>query len=333
MSNSTVVIVAFSILLLSSCRPQPPAVELYEIFHSDTRGWAHDIAVEGTDVYVADRQGGFLVFDGSVGFRLAKLRTPVKDVISLAPNSGMPVLASRYEGVALTSRAGSITDRYSTGDIANAVEIRGELAFAAYGLQGLVVMRVENGRAAPIATLSARGWSHDLRLSRNQALLADWSGLRIVDISQPANPAEVAFLPSPATCVSLAVKEAGEMRRLALAEGHAGVAFVSLDVNGRPSLLGRHHLGLNPTDPIHPDSGGWVHSVAWAGRYVFAANWKRGLALLDAENPQKPELMTEYSTRGTALAVKTQLQQDGTYLVYLADGEAGLRIFRFKGAQ
>jgi hypothetical protein len=188
-----------------------------------------------------------------------------------------------------------------------------------------------NGRAQFVSDLPMGGWSHDLRLSRDQALVADWNGLKVVDIRNPVKPSQIAFLPSPATCISLAVQDSGGSRMVALAEGHAGIALALLDAKGQLSLLSRNYLGLNPSDPIHPESGGWVHSVAWAGRYLFAANWKRGLAVLNAQDVRNPRLVLEVPTSGTALGVKAQRQPDGSYRVFLADGESGLHVFRFEG--
>lgn len=315
-------------LLTAACRSEP-VLELQQIFHTDTRGWAHDVALDGNRLYVADRQGGFLVFDLSTNYQLAGAGLPVQDVISLAPNLGSPLLASRFEGLVLISKTGEIGGSYSNGDIANAVEVRGEMAFAAYGKRGLVVASLSGGRAELVAELPARGWSHDVRLSGDQALVADWTGLRVVDIGNPADPVETAFLPSPGSSISLAVQEVEGRRRVAVAEGHAGIAIVELDLSGKPSVTSRNYLGLNPADQMHPKSGGWVHGVAWAGSYLFAANWKRGLTLLDAHDPRSPRVTLEYPTSGTSLAVKTRLQPDGSYLVFLADGESGLRIFRF----
>lgn len=306
-----------------------PAVELREISHFDTAGWAHDISLEGNYIFVADRQGGFLQFDGSQGYRDPRICTPVKDVISLSPNSGSPVLAARFEGLVLVSASGKPGGSYSNGDIANAVEVRGNLAFAAYGLQGLITMRLSDGRMEKISALPTQGWSHDLRLSRDQAFIADWNGLKIVDIRNPAKPVQTGFLPSAGRCISLAVRETNGMRMVALAEGQAGVAVARVDDGGRPSLIGRNLLGLNPGDPDHPKSGGWVHSVAWAGDYIFAANWKRGLTLLDASDLKNLKVILQVPTSGTSLGVKTKPQPDGAWLVFLADGESGLRIFRF----
>jgi hypothetical protein len=326
----TLIIAAILQVLTSACA-RHSSVELQTIFQFDTSGWSHDIALDGSKIYVSDREGGFLVFDGASGYKITRVANPVRDVISLSPNSGAPVLASRFEGLVFLARTGQISDRYSNGDIANAVEVRGNMVFAAYGLHGLVIMSLAEGRAHLVSTLPTKGWSHDLRLSGDQVFVADWNGLKVINIRNPEKPLEIAFLPSPATCISLAVTESSGRRMLALAEGHAGIALALLDADGRPSLISRNYLGLNPADPIHPETGGWVHSVAWAGRYLFAANWKRGLSVLDVLDPRNPRLILQSPTSGTSLGVKTQLQPDGSYLVFLADGESGLRIFRFVG--
>ena len=321
-------ILLFLLFLTPACTKRD--AELREIFHFNTPGWAHDISLEGDNLFVADRQGGCLTFSRAAGYKPTRI-APVRDVISLSPNSGMPLLASRFEGLVLVSPGGQISDRYSNGDIANAVEVRNGFAFAAYGLKGLVIMRLSGGRSQFVSMLPTAGWSHDLRLSHDQALVADWNGLKVIDVRDPEKPSEIALLRSPGTSISLSVQESAEGRMVAVAEGHAGIAVVRLDEAGKPTLVSRHFMGLNPSDAIHPKSGGWVHSVAWAGRYLFAANWKLGLFLLDCRDPRNPQVTRRLPTSGTALGVKTERQPDGSYLVFLADGEAGLRIFRFTG--
>jgi hypothetical protein len=115
----------------------------------------------------------------------------------------------------------------------------------------------------------------------------------------------------------------------ALAEGHGGVSIVQIDPAGRPVRLGQNGLGLDPASPPHPDAGGWAHGVAWSGPFVFVANWKAGLVVLDARDARRPEVVLTHPTRGTALGVAAEPQEDGSTLVFLADGEAGLRVFRF----
>lgn len=317
------------IALMPACRPQPN-FEISEIATIDTAGWAHDVILEDDELYLSDRQGGYLIFQRSPSWPLQSAFTPVGDVISLAPNGGEPVLAARFDGLVWVSADGHVKARYSNGDIANSVAVRGDIAYAAYGLHGLVIARLAGTQIEIVSQLASPGWSHDVKLSRDQALLSDWNyGLRVVDVRDPGRPTEVAALPSPATTISVAIREAEGKRMAAIADGHGGVALARLDDSGRPRLLGRNSLGLNTSDPPHPASGGWAHSVAWGDRYIFIANWKRGLAILDAQDPVRLRLVREIPTDGTALGVKTERETDGTWLVFLADGEAGLKVYRF----
>jgi hypothetical protein len=302
-----------------------------QVVATDTAGWAHDVTLEKDTLYLADREGGFLMFQRSPDWGRPVVHRPVTDVISLAPNSGAPILAARFEGLVLVTGDGRVLDRYSNGDIANAVATRGDLAFAAYGLHGLVVARLTPLTIHLLADLASPGWAHDVKLSRGQAFVAEWNyGMQVVDIRDPEHPAETGVLPSAATTIAVSIRESGDDRIAAVADGHAGVALADLDASGRPHFLGRNRLGLSPTDQPHPESGGWAHSVAWCGSHIFVANWKRGLTILDATDPRDPRVIREIQTDGTALGVKTEAQTDGSWLVFLADGEAGLKVYRFK---
>ncbi len=328
--------ISWSLLLLTctlllSCTPNRE-IDLKEIAHYNTAGWAHDVTLDAGFLYVSARQGGYLVFRRDSEYTGPRIHAPVQDVISLAPHNGRPLLASRFEGLVLVSPSGRVEDRFSNGDIANAVVTRNDLAFAAYGSHGLVICRVGAHSLSLVSELPTPGWSHDVKLWRNRVLMADWNyGLRVVDISAPEHPREIGILPSPATAICISVGELMGQPAVAVAEGHAGVSLVVLDNNGRPAFVSRHVLGLNPSDPPHPEAGGWAHGVALCGGYLFVANWKRGLVVLDVHNPIQSRTIMEVPTRGTSLGVKAEVEPDGTILVFLADGEDGLRVFRVKG--
>jgi hypothetical protein len=321
------IVPAVLILCVCACGRRPPA-ELEELSVYDTAGWAHDVAIRDGKVFVSDRQGGFLVFERTRGWRDPAIVIPVEDIISLDSGKGITLLASRFEGLVQVAD-GRVAARYSNGDIANAVVSRGDLAFVAYGLHGLVIARVRPGELALVAQSPTRGWSHDVKLRGGLAILADWNyGVRVVDVGDPSRPFEIAALPTPAT--SIAVDPGDPTRGLiAVAEGHGGIVLASISDSGVPSLLSRNTLGLNPADAPHPESGGWAHDVAWAGPYLFVANWKAGISVLDASDTAHPRIILERSTGGTALGVATEPEPGGTILVLLADGEAGLRVFRF----
>jgi hypothetical protein len=315
------------LLICLSCSTRGrPLIEAIAQF--DTAGWAHDVIPEGRLLCIADRQGGFAVFDRDRGWTSPIVAKPVADVISLAPNSGAPMLAARYEGLVRVSD-GKIQGRIVLGDIANAVATRGDLVFGAYGANGLVIGRSGKAEMQLVSSLKTPGWSHDVKLWGNRALLADWTyGLRVVDVSRPEQPAEIGVLPTRSTAICIAIEEAHGKTIAAVAEGHAGVSLVSFDVRGRPERIGGHALGLRASDTPHPEAGGWAHGVALCGDYLFVANWKRGLAVLDIRDPRNPILIAEAPTRGTSLGVKAEAEPDRSILVFLADGEEGLRVLR-----
>ena len=322
---------SLAIMFVAACRQGPEAV-IEQIGYYDTSGWSHEIALEGDTVWLSDREGGFLRFEGASGWKPKIQRAPVEDVIALAPCPDGALLAARFEGLVLVSRNGDVLSRLSLGNIANAVSIRGNLAFAAHGSNGIVVARIENGGLKKISHLSSPGWSHDVELWENLAVMADWDyGLRLVDIHNPGAPVEVGVFPTSTTTIAAVVGELSAGRRVAaVAEGHSGIALVDLSEARLPKLIARHTLGLNPGDPPHPKTGGWAHGIAWSHPYLFVANWKRGLAVLNIADLKKPRLVAEANFEGTALGVGVQPGPDGNIHVYLADGEAGLRILRFK---
>lgn len=323
-------VVALPFILMVSCAGGPE-LTVDEIAAFDTAGWAHDATVEGDCLYISDRQGGISIFERASGWAPGRVRSPVKDVISLAPRSGAPLLASRFEGLVLTDSHGNAVGRLNLGGIANAVAVRGDWAFAAYGVNGLVVAKIEEGGLRLVATLPTPGWSHDVKLRGDRALLADWDyGMRVVDVRVPDKPVEIGLMPTRATAICVAPAQRKGREVAAVAEGQGGVSLVEFDAWDRPVPLSHVSLGLNPEDEPHPEEGGWAHDVAWGGNLLFVANWKRGLVVLDTSDLHKPRIISELPSRGTSLGVTAEVQPDGSTLVFLADGEAGLRIFRFR---
>jgi LVIVD repeat len=325
---------AYCLLLfpISACLHDSRRYRIEEIARFDTPGWAHDVALANNKIYVSDRQAGFLVFRRDEGLGSPQIFSPVKDTISLAPRADGPLLAARFEGLVELGSHGGVRGRLAfENEIANSVAARGDLAFVAFGLHGLVVAQPGNEGIRQIAGLPSPGWSHDIKLWREHALLADWNyGLRIVDIRAPEKPVEIAVVPTPATAIALALGNSPDGHPMsAVAEGHGGVSLVDLSDPAQPRVVARHSLGLNPKDRAHPESGGWAHGVAWSGRHIFVANWKRGLTVLDVHDLQKPRISAEYNTGGTALGVQAESAPDGSITVFLAAGEAGLLILRF----
>jgi len=303
--------------------------KLIEMSRSDTSGWAHDTAIHGQEILVSDRQGGIVIFDRDLHQRY-QIDQAAQEVISLSPAAERLLLAARIEGCVLASLKGQVLDRLCLGDIANAVRFRDHLAFAAYGSKGLVIAAIVQDRFKLLAQLSTSGWSHDVQLWSRYALLAAWDGgLQVINISDPTQPRKIAQVTTPGTSIALAMAVAQRRMLVAAAEGHGGVAIFDLENPEQPRLVNRQLLGLNPKDHPHPSAGGWAHGIAWSGNYLFVANWKRGLAILDVSQPESPRMVLESPTVGTALAVAAEPCPDGSFMIILAEGEAGVRALRF----
>jgi hypothetical protein len=270
-----------------------------------------------------------IIFDRSLGQR-HEIVPAAQEVVSAAATAHRLLLAARFEGCLLASTTGRVLDRLSLGEIANAVCVRDQIGFAAYGANGLVVAKLAQDRLTFLSQLRTSGWSHDVELWSDYALLADWdAGLHIINIRDPATPRLIGSVPSPGTTIALAVSPQGSRPMVATAEGHAGIALVDLSDPQHPHLISRNSLGLNSKDVPHPPRGGWAHGLAWAGNYLFVANWKRGLAIVDVSRPERPHLVMESSTQGTALGVAAEASPNGGFLVVLAEGETGIRMLLF----
>ena len=82
----------------------------------------------------------------------------------------------------------------------------------------------------------------------------------------------------------------------AVPEGHGGVSLIDVSNPAHPALIARASLGRIPKINLIPKSGGWAHGIAWSGQYLFVANWKRGLTVVDVQDLQTPRIAVEYNT-------------------------------------
>jgi hypothetical protein len=156
-----------------------------------------------------------------------------------------------------------------------------------------------------VGSLDTPGDARDVAVEGNYAYVADrYSGLRIMDISDPTNPA------------------------LAGVYNTSGIAY-GVTIDGDYAYVSDDDEGVkvidisDPTNPIQVgnyDTPGYSYEVAIAGNYAYVADHDDGgLQVLDISDPTSPTLAGSYDTpssaRGVALA--------GNY-AFVADLEAGL---------
>jgi hypothetical protein len=144
------------------------------------------------------------------------------------------------------------------------------------------------------------------------AYVADnYAGLRVISVSDPANPAEVGSYNTPGSASGVAVVDSHAY----VADGDSGLRVISV------------------SDPAHPAEVGCCYTpssalgVAVVGNYVYVADNYAGLRVISVSDRANPTEVGFYVTPGSAYAVAVA----GDY-AYVADCNAGLQIYQFYGA-
>lgn len=146
------------------------------------------------------------------------------------------------------------------------------------------------------------------------AVAARAEGLRLVDITQPAVPREVASLAAPGGAMGVAI----EGRYAYVATG-SGLQIVDI------------------ADPAHIrpisalEASGSARRVALHGDHVYVARLscgdtcQAGLLAVDVSDPERPVAMGTVEVEGWAAQVDVAVASSGSY-VFLAAGMAGMRV-------
>lgn len=279
--------------------------------------YAKDIATNGNYAYVADGDAGLMTLD--ISHPASSVETSVLDTPGFA--NGVSV-DGHY--VYLTDSSPGGLRIFDIGNPAQPVEyghcdpVIGPLNACAVALQGnyayvasfgLHVINISNPSAMTDHAVDlGRGEATNIAISGHYAYIAaDYGGLRVVDISNPASAAEVgSYLTGYPNYKGVAVQ--GDCAYVA--ESNPG----KLDV-------------FDITDPTHPDLlgncdvSGNAYDVAVAGTYACIAAGNAGLRIMDISTPAAPSEAGNYDTPGSAESVAI----DGNH-AYIADGDHGLCI-------
>jgi hypothetical protein len=233
---------------------------------------------------------------------------------------------------------------------AQSVALSGDYAYLADGPAGLHIMDIRDPRnlvrvggpngGYPVSGIGPRYdfWAHAVAISGNYAFVAAGrAGLKVIDISVPANPKEVAEVPHP-------LPQGGGIWSVAVAGRYAYAAGSIGGGMGYSKFVTVYDIS-NPSNPVavgeyerfwsfvgfsirllnHEYEPLW-DKVAVSGQYAYfliqaAAISRNGLDIIDISDPSNPVLMGHYSEIGTAQCVEIY----GNH-VYLAYGEDGLHI-------
>jgi len=128
------------------------------------------------------------------------------------------------------------------------------------------------------------------------------TGLRIVNIADPAHPVEIGYYDTPGEGFGVAVSG----NYAYVADGGSGLRVVNITNPAAPTEVG------------HCDTPGYAWCVAVSGNYAYVAS--DGLRVVDITNPAAPSEVGYYEP-GDALGVAVS----GNY-AYVATGDRGLRV-------
>jgi subtilisin-like proprotein convertase family protein len=205
---------------------------------------------------------------------------------------------------------------YAPGWTISDVAVSGTLAFVAAGSGGLIVVDVSEPNA-PYYLGSFGAYDSaatGVTLAGDLAYVADshYKRLRIVNVADPAHPAQVGVYTTTATVYDTVVS--GTLAYVAAAYGGLHVLDVSDPAN--PHLLGKTpQYGMND-----------ARGVTISGTLAYVADGPNGLRVVDVANPAQPHIISTFDTPGYALGLA--LVQN---LVGVADYNSGLRIINPDG--
>ena len=199
-----------------------------------------------------------------------------------------------------------------------------------------------------VGKYNTSGHDRGVQVVGNYAYVAaEYSGLQIIDISNPSTPTLKGNYNTSGRAIGVQVM--GNYAYVAdyssglqiidvsnptnpTLKGNYNTSGYALDVQlvGNYAYVADHGSGLqiidisNPTNPTlkgNYNTSGWTKNVHVMGNYAYIADYSSGLQVIDISNPTNPTLKGNYYTSGEAEGVHVV----GKY-VYVADYWLGLHI-------
>jgi hypothetical protein len=282
-----------------------------EIGQYQTPGFVYGVDVSENFAYLAFYDAGFKILNVSEPanpIEVGESSTPGR-VFGIIVREDYAFVADGDSGLQIYSIAEK-TDPVAVGyclfpGVAQSVALQGDFAYLAAGVPGgLRIINVSDPyfpqEAGSFVPPSWPPWdAYDVAVSGNYAYLADGeSGLRVIDVSDPANPFQVAI-----------VGQGGWYNSVAVSGNYAYVLSYS-------TYLQIYQIS-NPASPVlvgsTADCGGCEIKVV--GEHAFIAASSAGLKVLNIADPASPYLVGSYNTKGLAYGVAVSGNN-----TYLADG-------------
>jgi hypothetical protein len=197
------------------------------------------------------------------------------------------------------------------------ISLRGSTAYLGCGgfnnrkLAVVDIINPTHPRLLGYCILSNEVWG--VAIKGNYAYVANhWNGLRVIDVSNPANPHEVAnLLNLEAVAEDIVI------------EGH----YAYLCQQGQVSIIDI----ANPLVPVRTATyqTGCLYWACIYGHYMYVANAYDGIQIVDVQNPSHPQFVSRLNIPGRTMRVAVS----GDYAYVVGDNGSGLRIVNVRDKQ
>jgi hypothetical protein len=277
------------------------------------QGQTRRAAVYGDKMLLLARQAGLTALD------ISRPLHPVKQDTLPSSNEGRGIACSgdtiffcdgdwgvksiRYQNDKL-----KVNSSYQQNCLLTDIAVSGKYGFATNTHAGLQIINLENSSSLEITT-TLKGLTYPVGIDTQGCLaaVADYDGLALIDITDPANPRIQSHFSTPGRATSVCLQ--GD--KAFVADWFDGLHIIDISKPESPFLLSSLDLP------------GWSIDVVAANEYAYVCCVNGGLAAVDCSDPRKPLLSS---------IEKTCIGPEGIAIqgnaLYLADFNTGLLVYR-----
>jgi hypothetical protein len=319
---------------------------------------AYDVAIAEGRVFVSSFYDGLTIYDLQTRQMIGS--TPSEDYsVQVCVNGNRVYFADYWTGVHVVDVSDAanpmVTALVRELQDSKCVQVHANRVYSAGGRGGLNVYNLESGREGYNDNhMDTPGIVHDLQIDPETGIgyLADYWGLRIVQLQSGQDPVELSFFNTSCIVMNIAYHEgllfiAGYTEGLVIvdvSDPYNPVLFgtcdtpglaIGVDVQGNLAYVADDWAGLRVIDFSDPghihevgfrDTCGSATDVVVRGSKAYVSDGGTGLLVMDISQVDSPEVVQLFHGGGWAVDVAT-----GEDLVVVSDIYNGVTVYRRNG--
>ena len=197
---------------------------------------------------------------------------------------------------------------YDTPGYACGLSTRGDYVYIADGDAGVQVINIADPANSHIVANFNMACATNIVLNDSYAFVTDL-GLRILDVSVPAKPKEIAYIETPGVARDLHIEGCYAY----VADDWCGVRIIDIHDITKPKEVGQIY------------TSGYAWDIQMAGPNLYIAACDGGLKVVDVSNPTEPQEVAVRTASQEALSVVATGQH-----AYVAQAASGLGIYAYE---